>query len=312
MNKKYYAGIKTAVIILFIGLFSINLFAAGESEARGRDEFSETDPIRVFVSITPQAYFVERIGGARVKAEVLVEPGRDPHTFDPRPQQISRLSQADIYFTVGIPFEQVLIPKIAKTNRTLRVVDTLDGLDLFMGVPHYHYDEEGNPYLHGADDPDLHVWLGPAEVRKQIRTIRDALIELDPRGEVLYNEAYRKFDSEIAEMDKRFAQVLAPYKGKSILVFHPAFAYFTRTYGINQRAIELEGKEPSPRQLERLIDQALREGTEVVFTQPEFPLRSAEIIARAIGGRVVILNPLDPDWPKLMEQIASSIAEGTF
>lgn len=306
-----------AAIAVFV-LCSALLAAGGSADrpqgqpALSDTEFSEQRPVRVFVTIGPQRYFVERIGGPRVAVEVLVAPGRDPHTFDPSPRQVSRLSAADVYFTIGMPFEKGLVPKLRQANPGLPVIDTLAGLDLLYGVPHYHYDEAGNAILHGADEPDTHVWLGPRDVRSQIAVIRDALIARDPAGEAVYRTRWQAFDSEIQAMDSRFAAMLAPLRGRSILVFHPAFAYFVNSYGIRQLAIELEGKQPSPRHLERIIDQALRDGARTVFTQPEFPLRSAEVIARAVGGTVTVLNPLDPDWPEVMETLATAIAAGAF
>lgn len=300
--------------LVFLVLLPFALFAAGEramdgaaGQSAGGDKVLE-----IFVTIQPQRFFVEQLGGSRVRVEVLVEPGRDPHTFDPSPRQVARLAQADLYMTIGMPFEAGLVPKLKAATRQLRIVDTVAGIEWLYGVPHYHYDEAGRPTLHGADEPDTHVWLGPREVRQQLVNIRDALIAADPAGRTEYERRHVEFDAKIVAMDRRFSQALAPAQGRAILAFHPAFAYFTNTYGIRQLAIELDGKEPSPRHLERMIDQALRDGTRVIFTQPEFPLRSAEVIAKAINGRVVVLNPLDADWFTVMETIAGAIAAGVF
>ncbi len=318
MDIHSFVFLKKGIGVAVFALCSALLAAGGspdrtQSAAAGAGTgFSEHRPVKVFVTIGPQRYFVERIGGTRVTVEVLVAPGRDPHTFDPSPRQVSRLSSADVYFTIGMPFEKGLVPKLRQANPLLPVIDTLAGLDLLYGVPHYHYDEAGNAILHGADEPDTHVWLGLREVRSQIAVIRDALIARDPAGEEVYRTRWQAFDNEIQAMDSRFAGMLAPLRGRSILVFHPAFAYFVNSYGIRQLAIELEGKQPSPRHLERIIDQALRDGARTVFTQSEFPLRSAEIIAQAVGGTVIVLNPLDPDWMQVMETLASAIAAGAF
>ena len=123
---------------------------------------------------------------------------------------------------------------------------------------------------------------------------------------------FNEFDAEIRQMDRNFAELLAPVQGSSILVFHPSFGYFTNSYGIHQKTIELDGKEPSPRHLETLIDQAMKDGIRVILTQPEFPVRSAEIIAEAIDGTVVSMNPLDPDWTNLMNRLAETIARAAY
>jgi zinc transport system substrate-binding protein len=295
--------------ILVIILFSLPYFIFG---AANPETTIDSSQIRVFVTIQPQVYFLTQIGGDKIALEALVEPGKDPHTFDPSPRQVERLSKADVFFTIGMPFEETLVPKITQNNKKLLVVDTTEGLEFIYGVPHYHYKEDGTPVLHGADDPDPHVWLGPNQVRTQIKIVTETLIEIDPLNKDYYLNNYNKFDNQIAEMDKSFKEKLAPLNGKNILAFHPAFAYFTNTYGITQLTIELDGKEPSPKHLEGMIDRALRDGTKIIFTQPEFPVRSADVIARAIGGGVVTLNPLDPNWLELMYKITDSMEKGTF
>lgn len=300
--------------VAVIGAIALAVFGTTPLNAGGRGESSTSavPPVQVAVTVLPQRYFVERIGGDRVKVEVLVEPGREPHTYDPTPRQVERLAAAHLYLAIGMPFEEQLLPRLQRAAPHLRVVDTREGIELRFGEAHYHFDERGNAVLHAADEPDPHIWLGPLEVRQQISTIRDALIAVDPAGEAVYRAGHARFEAEIRTMHEEFTRLLAPARGRAILAFHPAFEYFTATYGINQRAIELEGKEPAPRHLERLIDEALRSGTQVVFTQPEFSSRSAELIARAIGGTVVSLNPLDPDWPRAMRSIAAGIAAGVY
>ncbi|OHD17398.1 MAG: hypothetical protein A2087_07470 [Spirochaetes bacterium GWD1_61_31] len=269
-------------------------------------------PIQVFVSVLPQRYFAERLAGERAIVEVLVEPGRDPHSFDPSPRQIARLSAAAVFFTIGMPFEATLVSKVGQANPELRVVDTIAGIELLPLAGHYHEGDEAHEDDDEAGELDPHVWLGPQQVRCQLIAMRDGLIAADPAGEAVYRQNHERLDAEVAAMDRRFAVLLAPLGGKSILTFHPTFGYFTATYGINQLSIELDGKEPSPRRLEDLIGLARQEGVKVIFAQPEFPPRSAEIIAQAIGGSVVSLNALEADWPGFMERLATAVAAGAY
>jgi zinc transport system substrate-binding protein len=93
----------------------------------------------------------------------------------------------------------------------------------------------------------------------------------------------------------------------AFMVFHPAWGYFARTYGLEQIAVEMEGKEPKPADLKRLIRHARERGIKVIFVQPEFSTKSAEAIAKAIGGKVVLANPLALDWANNLKEIASEI-----
>lgn len=297
---------------LCIVISAVPLFAGAAAEAEPSVQtFSEKNPVRVFVSVQPQKYFVERVGGSRVSVEVLVEPGRDPHSYDPSPRQLTSLSRADVFFSIGMPFESTLIPKLVRINPRMRVVDTLEGIEFLPAPGHGHEEDTHAEEIH-EEDHDPHVWLGPREVRKQIQNIHTALSELDRDGAEDYAVLFNEFDAEIRQMDRNFAELLAPVQGSSILVFHPSFGYFTNSYGIHQKTIELDGKEPSPRHLETLIDQAMKDGIRVILTQPEFPVRSAEIIAEAIDGTVVSMNPLDPDWTNLMNRLAETIARAAY
>ena len=86
------------------------------------------DRLPVFAGIPPLAYLVEQIGGEHVKVDVLVQPGQDPHTFEPTPQQILALGRAAIFFKIDMPFESVLLEKVQEGNRRLMVVDTTAGI----------------------------------------------------------------------------------------------------------------------------------------------------------------------------------------
>ncbi|MBU0934387.1 MAG: zinc ABC transporter substrate-binding protein [Spirochaetes bacterium] len=317
---------RTSLAVLLVFFTLGTAFAAGQKDQPGGGSVVAETTIKVFVSLTPYKYFVERIGGSRVQVETLVEPGRDPHTFDPSPRQIARLGEAQLFLASGMPFEEALTAKLGQASRSLDIVSLLQGLSLHEGhdedeaghddddheADEAEHDDDEDDDGHDHDGADLHVWLGIPQVRQQAVLIRDALISADATYEAAYRQAWQAFDAELAAMDSRFAEKLAPLQGRAVLVFHPAFSYFVEAYGLEQKAIELDGKEPSPRYLEQVVTESREHGTRVVFTQPEFPLRSAQLIANAIGGRVVTLNPLDPNWPAMMESLASAIAEGAY
>ena len=100
------------------------------------------EPIPVFVSIPPQKYFVEKIGGNLVNVSVMVQPGANPHIYEPRPNQMTALSKTRIYFAIGVTFETVWLPKFAKLNPQMRIVHTDKGIDKMAMVAHHH-DEKG-------------------------------------------------------------------------------------------------------------------------------------------------------------------------
>lgn len=253
-------------------------------------------PIRAFVSILPQAYFVERIGVPYTKVEVLVGPGHSPATYEPTPQQMTKLGKAHVYFRVGTPFERGFIEKISRTFKNLMIVDTREN------VPLLYFRNSG-----GAEVADPHIWLDPVRVKIQAETICKALIHIDPEHEKTYRHNLSQFLRDLDAIDTKIRSLLAPLRGSKIYVFHPAFGYFCHSYGLDQVAVEIEGKEPSPKQLSHLITQAKKDGVRVIFVQPQFSTKDAEAVARAINGAVVPINPLSREYLKNLENMSTII-----
>jgi len=265
-------------------------------------EASSTDRITAFVSILPQAYFVERVGGEFVEVQVLVPSGQSPATFEPTPRQMAAMSLAEIYFRVGMPFEKQLVAKLAAANPRLKIVNTDSGIDLLPSAVHDEHD--GHDY-HSELDP--HIWLDPDLVHIQAQNIARALTELDSAHGLEFEKNLHVFQADLRRVDSVISAVLAPLAGRTFFVFHPAYGYFGAAYGLKQKAVEMGGKEPSAKQLAQLIEQAKAEGVRVIFVQPQFSRASAETVARAIGGAVVALDPLAGNYLENLETMAEEI-----
>jgi zinc transport system substrate-binding protein len=138
--------------------------------------------------------------------------------------------------------------------------------------------------------------------------IARALAAADPENARLYTANLERVRQELAILHDHIAARLKPFAGAAFYVFHPSFGYFAHDYDLRQRAVEIEGKSPSPKQLQHLIAAARKDGARVVFSQPQFDPKSAEVVARAIGGRVVPLDPLAYDAAENLEMMAASIA----
>ncbi len=259
-------------------------------------------PLPVFVSIPPQKYFVEKIGGEWVSVSVMVPPGSNPHNYEPRPSQMIALSKAKIYFAVGITFEEAWLDKFSAINPRLLISHTEDGIERIPMTPHAHPGEGDG--RHPVKDhnawrmKDPHVWLEPNNVKIMAMNILKVLKEQTPSTARIYDENYRAFAKEIDDLDREIKSLFATKKGMKFMVFHPAWGYFARAYDLVQVPIEIEGKEPKLAQLNRLIQFARREKIAVVFVQPQFSTKSAETIAREIGGQVVMADDLAEDWAR--------------
>lgn len=274
----------------------------GTSIISARAWGGETGAMKVFVSVIPQAYFVERIGTERVEVEVLVGPGQSPHTYEPSPKQMARLGEARIFFRVGIPLENTLVPKIARAFPRLDIVDTRKDVT-FIPMDDHH------GHSHGRGTPDPHIWLDPLRVKIQIRTICDALVRADPTGAERYRSNLAAFSADLDRLHGELQEVFAPLKGSGVYVYHPAFGYLADAYGFTQVAVESGGKEPSARQLANLVRQARDDGVRFIFMQPQFSKKNAQAIAREIGGAVVLIDPLPRDYIAEMRSMARTIRD---
>ena len=263
-----------------------------------------------FVSILPQAEFVQRVGGERVDVAVLLPPGQSPATYEPTPRQMAKLGRAQVYFRIRVPFERALLRKIATTMPKLNIVDTRQGIKLRRMAAKHEHDHD-----HAAGAPDPHIWLDPKRVKIQARTIANALAALAPEHAAELEKNLQSFQAELDRLDAKIAATLAPLRGRELFVFHPAYGYFADAYGLKQVAVELEGKEPSARALGALIERAKAKRVRVLFVQPQFSSKAATTVARAIGGAVVPMDPLARDYMANLESMAASVrtalGEGT-
>lgn len=293
-----------------ISVWAIVLFIAGSALSVAADEAR----VKVFVSIFPQKTFVERIGGDRVDVEVLLSPGESPATYRPKPSLMAKLARSNLFFRIGLPFETLLMPKIKSMAASLTVVDTRKGIPfLTMGEGHHHEGQDGHHADVSGDSDhegmDPHIWLDPLRMTTMAVTMRDALIALDPDGRESYVGGCDALVKELTALHSHISVVLAPMKGETLYVFHPAFGYFADTYGLVQKAVEVEGKRPKARALALFIEQARADGVRVIFVQPQFDRHAADKVAAAIGGAVVPLDPLALHYFENLRHMADVVAK---
>ena len=263
--------------------------------------------LKVTVSILPQQYFVERIGGEHVSVNVMVEPGDSPHTYEPKPEQLRALSEAAIYFRIGVDFENAWMDRISAANPDMMMVDTTVGIERAPMVTHQHLGgEQGG--TGETENPDPHIWTSPRLVKIQASTVFEALSRVDPAHADGYKTNLDHFLTEIDALDVEIRRALARTERRKIIVFHPAWGYFAREYGLEMIPVEIGGQEPSPAELADLVTMAKEEGINVVFAQPELSTRDAETIANEIDGEVLLISPLAPDWLENLRRVAGAFA----
>lgn len=242
----------------------------------------------VFVSIPPQKFLVERIGGQRVHVNVMLQPGQSPETYDPDPKQLVLLSGAQIYFRIGVPFEHHWMDTMLAQNRSMQVVDCQGAM---------------------VSRHDPHIWTDPANVKVMAGLIRDALVKRDPAGAVFYRDNYRLLAADLDRLDRRIGVLLARRRTDYFIVSHDAWSYYARHYGLKQLALESRGREVGPRGMSELVDIARREGIHTIFIQKQHPARMAYTLAHELGARVITIDPLAEDYISNLYHVSTLIAE---
>lgn len=274
----------------------------------------------VFVSIAPQKQFVQQIGGDLLTVEVLVPAGASPHTYEPKPSQMKALARATAYFAIGVDFESVWLKRIGGVNPAMTIIHTDAGIAKLTMDEHLDHDHQEHhqarqqkdaaspaPEHHDDEGLDPHIWLAPSLVKQQAFIITEALVGLFPEQAVTFQRNRDAFIEQIDALDKDLRTTLADRQGMQFLVFHPSWGYFAHEYGLQQVAVEVDGKNPKPAQLAALIEHAREHGIRVVFAQPQLSTKGAELIAREIDGEVIIIDPLAEDWLNNLREVAKRL-----
>ena len=258
----------------------------------------------IAVTIEPQRYFTEAIAGDKFDVISIVPKGTSPETYDPTPQQLVALGDSKAYFRIGyIGFEQAWMDRLAENTPHVQVFDTSKDVDLILDAGHDHGD-----HRHAAG-VEPHIWNSTANALIIARNTYKALCLLDKENETYYLARYDSLCQRITRTDSLIRKTLeTPGTDSTFMIYHPALSYFARDYGLQQVSIEEGGKEPSPSHMKELIDFCRQENVRIIFIQPEFDRRNAEIIARETKTELVPVNPLSYDWEAEMLAVARALA----
>ncbi len=287
---------------LLLGLLIILIVRCSQQER-------DTEKIAVVVTLEPFKEFVERIGGNKVIVSAMVPPGASPHTYEPTPAQLIDVSKAKMYVKVGTPidFELIWLSKILLTNNGMLVNDASEGIER-LKMEHGH---ESKEHRHGQHDAvfDPHIWLSPKNAKIIVENIYNGFSSIDPDNEKYYRENKNRYLKELTDLDRTIKEILGGKTKRKFMVYHPAWGYFAQDYDLEQIAVESEGKEPTAGVIQHLIEQAEKHDTKVIFASLQFNAKSAEVIAKEIQGRVILIDPLDKNYVTNMRRVAQAFSE---
>ena len=254
-----------------------------------------SEKLHIAVAIPPLSAFVQAVAGDTCTVQVMVPQGYSPETYAPSPKELADAQKAKVYFSVGVPAEgQAILPHLNPETQVVALDKVADA-----NYP---------PRMMG-ETFDPHRWLSPKRAKVMVAAILDTLCETDPANTSLYEHNAHLYMSELEALDEEISTLLEPIENRSFLVYHPAFGYFAEDYGLTMIALQDEGKEATPKQLQETVDWAKSQDIRVIFYQEEIDSRQAEAFARELSGKAEVLSPLSADYIQNLRRMATTISE---
>lgn len=250
------------------------------------------------VSMAPYVGMVKDLTQNEVAVELLVPAGFSTHTYEPTPKQIIRATKASIWFAVGELFETRVKAALETENPKLVLIDLREGLNLIV-----------DHHCHECASHDTHIWMSPKMMQKQVEHMAKGLTLVFPDLKDVIEKNKLALIAKLETLDSAIHTLLDSKKDKTVFVSHPAYGYFCREYGLKEDSIEFEGKDPTPKQLYNLIEAAKKEGVGTIFIQKQYSTKAAELVAKEIGAKLVLLDPYSEDYFASMLEIAKQFRE---
>ncbi len=290
----------TAAIVAILVIIPLLSFGLWNSESAIVIEKAEgQSKIIAITSFYPLYEFTKEIGGDKVDVSLLVPQGVEPHDWEPTIRDIQKIEQADLIIINGNGFEK-WVDKIDSSK--VSIINSGRSFGWVTGEP--------------TQPVDFHYWLNPLSAKLQIKAITDGLIEADPENADYYENTKKTYDLKLDALHSKIKTELNGCK-KDFVAFHDAFSYFAHEYDLNQHTVIQSNSphsEPTSKKLEDVIQLAKSLDIDVIFAEEGVGIRASQVIANEIGGKVLILSPLevvedDSSYFKKMEENLSNLKE---
>ncbi len=256
---------------------------------------SKENKLTVAVSIPPQVHFIEKICGERVNILNLIPAGASAEAYEMKPKEVISFSNADIYFSIGVPAEKNgILPNLSKNTQLVQLEKTV--ADFY-------------PDLKIGNERDPHIWLSSKRSIIMVKEIADRLSEKDSENAVFYKENAEKYIKELEKLQNEIMQLFKDKRRKIFYISHPSYGYFADDFGLNMISLENNGQEATPKELADIITKAKNSNIKDIFCQEETSTKQAQAVAKELGGEVKILRPLAKDYETSLRQAANLIFE---
>jgi len=308
--------------------------AENNQEAEANNETIEAKTKKVIgISIVPQETFIKAITGDAYEVVTLIPPGSSPATHQPSIKTLQKLSDAELYFSVGVPTEKSNITPMLKEYDHLKIISLAEKVDeiyppRFFGAKDEHDHEEEAHDEHAHDDHDHsdeathdndhddhdeeatddehddhnhegrdpHIWLSPKRAIAMVEIMTEELIKTYPDDEDLFIENSENYIKAIEGLDEYIQERVKAVQTIDFIIYHPSYGYLADDYGLNMIEIEYDGKEANINELNRIIELANEKNINTIYYQEEMSVKQAKIVANELNGQVVKLTPLNSDY----------------
>ena len=275
-------------IVVVIPLSSIVVY---QTNPNNDSSYSETSKLQVISSFNPLHEFSQNVGKEKIEAVLLVPVGVEPHDWEPTIKDVQKMQASDLIVINGIGFEN-WVEKLEENNFQGTVVDTSKGI-LINESENEHSDEHSDEHGHESGDP--HIWLNPVFAKIQVQNIADAFSKHDPKNQQYYQSNAESYIQELSLLDSQIRNELSNCSS-DFIAFHDAFSYFAEEYDLNQHTIlsstDSHG-EATAKTLENVISTAKIHNIKIIFSEDNSDTRTSQTIAHEIGGKVLVLSPLE-------------------
>jgi len=270
-------------ISIVIPLTAFTLWFSDQSKITS---LAEEKQMKVLVSFYPLYEFTKEIGKERIDVSIIIPAGIEPHDWEPTIQDLQKMQNADMIVINGASFESWL-DDFVTNNPNVLVVDTSEGIELMESSKTYYENDVSNK--------DPHIWLDPILAKKQVQNIANGLMELDSEHAQYYQENANTYNAKLDLLDNKIRTELSDCNEKDFIAFHDAFSYFAKEYDLNQHTIVGvdANAEPTATTLQEIIQKAQSLDLNIIFTEEAVNPRVSEVIADEIGGKVLVLSPIE-------------------
>jgi len=252
--------------------------------------------VNVVATTEDLADLTRQVGGDRVKVEAIARGYQDPHFVEAKPSFILKLAKADLLVAVGRELEVGWLPPLVQQSRNAKIQPGADGyLDASLTVRILEIPTGQITRAMGDVHPlgNPHYWLDPGNGRHIAKAIADKLSRMAPADAAYFATRYADFDRRLAEAEKRWDALMAPYKGLKVVTYHRSWPNFVDRFGLDVIGYvePRPGIPPSPGHTLDLIAEMKRQGVKILIVEPYFDLKTPNSIARETGARVLVLPP---------------------